>query len=95
MARGWQVPVASCDGTLDESLEGQLIAEAPARAADFSCDALAALDGGAPAPDGGLDVALFCGSLSDQLAGPANAGADAACRLDPCRMVHSISGKRR
>jgi hypothetical protein len=99
-----KLPVASCDGTLDESLEGQLIAAAPARAADFSCDALAALDGGAPAldggldagpSDGGLDVALFCGSLSDQLAGPADAGADAACRLDPCRMVHSISGRRR
>ena len=92
-----KVPVASCDGTLDESLEGQLIAEAPARSADSSADSLcaAALDGGAATPDGALEASLFCGSLSDQLAGPADAGADAACRLDPCRLVHSISGKRR
>jgi hypothetical protein len=96
------IPSASCAGSLSEKLTARMIGEAEARAAGFSCDGFAGLDGGSASSEGGedasggdagLDVQLICGSIKDVLSGP-DAGEGDPCYLAPCEQVFSLTGER-
>jgi hypothetical protein len=79
-----------CPGTITETIEGRLFGEAQIVAG--GCASLpqgdAGLSGYPFVPDGGLDVRLVCGYITDEFK------PDIACGCAPCLVVYKIAGER-
>jgi hypothetical protein len=78
-----------CHGTLVERIEIRLLSAAQVEAG--GCAAIGSVDAGPPpdpAPDGGVDVRLVCGWITDEFKPPGS------CSCAPCLVVYAVSGER-